>query len=142
MPDRITFANIYEIKPWSAPLIKPSPKPDRHYLMPNRRKTNSYALIMLYQSGAARRSSPASTAITAEFPKAVILYNVLGAANAGLRNLDEAIANFSKAMQIKPEYVEAHNNLGLALQSQGRFEEAIASYGKALQIKPRLCRGA
>ncbi len=56
--------------------------------------------------------------------------------NAGLRNLDEAIASFGKAVQIKPDYVEAHNNLGLALQSRGRFEEAIASFGKALQIKP------
>ncbi len=74
--------------------------------------------------------------MTAEFPNAVVLYNILGAVNAGLRDLDGAIASFSKAVQIKPDYVEAHNNLGLAFQSRGRFEEAIASFRKALEIQP------
>ena len=94
------------------------------------------ALFALYNHGRLEEVVRQATAIAAEFPHAVILYNILGAANAGLRNLDEAIASFSKAVQIKPDYVEAHNNLGLALQNRGRFEEAIASFRKALQIQP------
>jgi Flp pilus assembly protein TadD len=94
------------------------------------------ALIALYNHGRLEEVVRQATEIAAEFPNAVILYNILGAANAGLRNLDGAIASFSKAVRIKPDYFEAHNNLGLALQNRGRFEEAIASFSKAVQIKP------
>ena len=94
------------------------------------------ALIALYNHGRLEEVVLQATAIAAEYPKAVILYNILGAAHAGLRNLDEAIASFGKAVRIKPDYVEAHNNLGLALQSRGRFEEAIESFSKAVHIKP------
>ena len=50
--------------------------------------------------------------------------------------VDEAIAHYQKALQIKPDYAEAHNNLGNALLQKGRVDEAIAHYQKALQIKP------
>ncbi|MGB9142941.1 MAG: tetratricopeptide repeat protein [Aestuariivirga sp.] len=94
------------------------------------------ALNALYNQGRLEEVVRQATAITAESPNAVILYNILGAAYARLRNMDGAIASFSKALQIKPDYAEAHNNLGLALQSLGRFEEAIASFSEALHIKP------
>jgi tetratricopeptide (TPR) repeat protein len=94
------------------------------------------ALIALYNQGRLVEVVQQATSIAAEFPNAFVLYNILGAANAGLGNLDGAIASVSKALQIKPDYAEAHNSLGIALQGQGRLEEAIASYGKALQIKP------
>ena len=51
--------------------------------------------------------------------------------------LDEAIAAFSKALLIKPDYADAHNNMGHSLkQDQGKTDEAIAAYNKALLIKP------
>jgi tetratricopeptide (TPR) repeat protein len=50
--------------------------------------------------------------------------------------LEEAIASFSKALQINPDFAQAHNNLGIALKDQNRLEEAIGSFSKALQIKP------
>ncbi len=77
-----------------------------------------------------------ATAMAAEFPSAAILYNILGAAHLGMRNLDEAIASFKKAVQVRPDFAEAHNNLGIALRDQNRLDEAVGSFGKALQIKP------
>ena len=50
--------------------------------------------------------------------------------------MDEAIAHYQKALQIKPDYAEARNNLGNALLQKGKVDEAIAQYQKALQIKP------
>jgi tetratricopeptide (TPR) repeat protein len=50
--------------------------------------------------------------------------------------LEEAIASYDKALEIKPDYHEAWNNRGNALGDLGRLEEAIASYDKALEIKP------
>ena len=50
--------------------------------------------------------------------------------------IDEAMAHYQKALEIKPDYAEAHNNLGIALAGRGRIDEAIAHYQKALEIKP------
>jgi tetratricopeptide (TPR) repeat protein len=95
-------------------------------------------LIALYGQGRVGEAVLQAALLAAEFPEAAILYNILGAAHAGLGNMGMAIENFRKALQIKPDYAEAHNSLGIALQGQGRLDEAIASYDKALQIKPDL----
>ena len=96
------------------------------------------ALIALFSRGRLAEVVQQSTSLAAEFPNAAILYNILGAANAGLGIRDGAIECFKRALQINPDYAEAHNSLGIVLQSQGRFDEAIASYDKALRIKPDL----
>ncbi len=62
-------------------------------------------------------------------------YN-LGCALLQKGNVDEAIAQYQKALQIKPDYAEACYNLGCALLQKGNVDEAIAQYQKALQIKP------
>ena len=51
-------------------------------------------------------------------------------------SMDEAVAQFQKALQIKPDYAEAHYNLGNALLQEGNVDEAVAQFQKALQLKP------
>jgi protein O-mannosyl-transferase len=51
--------------------------------------------------------------------------------------LDEAIAQYQTALQIRPDYVEAHYNLGTALYDKGSVDEAIAQFQQALQFRPR-----
>jgi tetratricopeptide (TPR) repeat protein len=46
--------------------------------------------------------------------------------------LEDAIASYDKALELKPDLHEAWNNRGNALNDLGRWEEAIASYDKAL----------
>jgi tetratricopeptide (TPR) repeat protein len=53
-----------------------------------------------------------------------------------LKEYEEAIASFDKALQFKPDKNEAWYNRGYALGNLGRYEEAIASYDKVLQFKP------
>jgi Flp pilus assembly protein TadD len=50
--------------------------------------------------------------------------------------VDEAIVKFQKALEIKPNFLEACYNLGNSLLQKGRMDEAIAYYQKALKIKP------
>ena len=50
--------------------------------------------------------------------------------------MDEEIASYDKALQLKPDDDVAWNNRGYALGNLGRWDEAIASYDKALQLKP------
>ena len=51
-------------------------------------------------------------------------------------DLDAAIAEYRKALAIKPELADAHADLGLALYHKGDLDAAIAEYRKALAIKP------
>jgi tetratricopeptide (TPR) repeat protein len=50
---------------------------------------------------------------------------------------DEAIASFTKAIELDPKLALAHNNVGFALGSQGKVDEAIACYKKAIQLDPK-----
>ncbi|UCF43972.1 MAG: tetratricopeptide repeat protein, partial [Planctomycetota bacterium] len=50
--------------------------------------------------------------------------------------LDEAVVNYYKSLQVRPDFAEAHYQLGFALERQGKFEEAIGHYDEALRIKP------
>jgi len=48
----------------------------------------------------------------------------------------EAIEAYSRAVSLRPDYVEAHHNLGLLLADEGKFEQAIAHYNSALKTDP------
>ena len=61
---------------------------------------------------------------------------ILGKALARQGKLDEAISNYSKALQRAPSYAEVYFSLGIALAEQGKLAEAISNYSKALHIKP------
>ena len=50
--------------------------------------------------------------------------------------VDEAIAQYQRALEIRPDFAKAHNNLGNALAGRGRTDEAIRHYQQALEIKP------
>jgi protein O-GlcNAc transferase len=50
--------------------------------------------------------------------------------------LDEAVACYRRALELKPDYAEAHNNLGNAFNDQGKLDEAVACYRRALELKP------
>jgi tetratricopeptide (TPR) repeat protein len=49
-------------------------------------------------------------------------------------NLDGAIADFQKALEIEPDSVETRNDLGLAFLQSGNTAEAIVHFQKALEI--------
>ena len=51
-----------------------------------------------------------------------------GAAVAEQGNLDEAVACYRRAMELKPDHVDAHLNHALALLLMGRFDEAWPEY--------------
>jgi tetratricopeptide (TPR) repeat protein len=63
-------------------------------------------------------------------------YNGLGYALLQKGQVDEAIVQLQKALEINPNYAEAHNNLGNALVQKGLVDEAIGQYQKALEINP------
>ncbi len=65
-----------------------------------------------------------------------VAHNNLGIILAQKGLADEAIAQFRKALEVRPDNAEAQNNLGRALLQNGNADEAITHFQKALQINP------
>ena len=50
--------------------------------------------------------------------------------------MDEAVAAYQRALEIKPDDVSARNNLGMALLKKGMADEAVVQFRKVLAIQP------
>jgi tetratricopeptide (TPR) repeat protein len=61
----------------------------------------------------------------------------LGVALQQRGKLDEAIAQYQTAVQLKPGYTAAYYNFANALMQQGKVDQAIAQYQKAVETEPR-----
>lgn len=71
-------------------------------------------------------------------PGSWMAYNNLGIIQLRRGEIDNAIAQFTKALEIDPEYAEAHYNLGNALVRNNAAEQAISRYTKAIELNPRI----
>jgi len=69
-------------------------------------------------------------------PLSATAHNNLGLELYNLGRVDEAKAEYLKALAIDPHYVTAHDNLGLLLTQQGQVDEGISHYLEALQADP------
>jgi tetratricopeptide (TPR) repeat protein len=93
-------------------------------------------LINLYTQSQYKEALHKSSKLVEQFPNSIHLYNIIGAANQNLGQLDEAIEAYNKALIIKPDFAEVYYNMGNVLKDQGKLDEAIDAYNKALSLKP------
>ena len=70
-------------------------------------------------------------------PACYVAHDNLGIVLYRQGRIDEAIAHYRRALEIRPDFAETHNDLGLALARKGQVDEAIAHYQKALETRPR-----
>jgi tetratricopeptide (TPR) repeat protein len=54
----------------------------------------------------------------------------------GVQQYDRAIADFTTAIQLQPDYAEAYNDRGFAYYLKGDVERAIADYTRAIDLRP------
>ena len=66
------------------------------------------------------------------------LHHNLGDILRKLGNIDGAIAEAQKTIEIRPDFYWGHHNLGRALELKGLSDKAIKAYQNALSIKPDL----
>ncbi len=52
-------------------------------------------------------------------------------------DLDKAIADYTKAVELSPQYAAAYNNRGVCYGKQGDTGQALANYTKAIEINPK-----
>ena len=72
-------------------------------------------------------------------PAAGLVHSELAFALSQKTNqLEEAIAELRKAIDLGSEDALAHNNLGSALQAKNQLDDAIAEFNKAILIDPKL----
>jgi tetratricopeptide (TPR) repeat protein len=55
---------------------------------------------------------------------------------SGVHQYDRAIADYTTAIQLKPDYAEAYNDRGFAYYLKGDAERAIADYTRAIELRP------
>ncbi len=93
-------------------------------------------LFSLYNQGQMAAVIEQAAPLTAQYPRAFVVWNIVGAANKGLNQIADAYKAFTKVTELNPNYADGFYNLGIILQDQGRLDEAITSYKKALALKP------
>jgi tetratricopeptide (TPR) repeat protein len=74
--------------------------------------------------------------MVASAPDEPLGYTNLGVALVEKGKVEEAVGEYRKAIQLKPDFFQAHYNLGNALWHQGKAEEAIAEYRRAVSLDP------
>ena len=94
------------------------------------------SIVNLFTQRRLKQALSESSQMLEKFPNSVILFNIVGASNAELRQFDAAIESYKKALEIKPDYAEAYYNMGNVLKDKGDPESAIDCYKQALKIKP------
>ena len=71
-------------------------------------------------------------------PSGQQIHNNLGDVYARQGDMQKAVEEFQKAIEINPNYADAYHNLGNTYQRMGQTDAAIENYQKALSINPSL----
>ena len=77
------------------------------------------------------------TKIIEQFPDNPAALSNRGNARVSQNNLEEAIADYNKAIQLAPSATDPYLNRGAALEGLGKWTEAIADYNHVLELDPK-----
>jgi tetratricopeptide (TPR) repeat protein len=79
-----------------------------------------------------------NTTLEAQTSEAARDYVKRGIARFSKGDVDGAIGDYDKALEISPRLAEAHLNRGKARRAKGKLDEAIEDYEKVMELDPRL----
>lgn len=91
-------------------------------------------VLQLLNIGKLGEAETAAKKLTARYPNAFILYNILGIAQDGQSKFTDAVNSYTKALTLQPNTPDLHFNLGIALANVGRLEEAAKQYHHAIAL--------
>ncbi|WP_283758906.1 tetratricopeptide repeat protein [Roseofilum casamattae] len=76
------------------------------------------------------------TKILADYPENAAAWSNRGITRASQGKLEDAIADYDRAIALTPLVTDPYLNRGAALEALGQFEDAIADYNRILKIDP------
>ena len=93
-------------------------------------------LVNLYNQGQMETVIEQAEALTAQYPGAYVVWNMLGASRAKVGMLEKALHALNNSILLKPDYADAYYNLGYTLYYLEKLDEAIEAYKKCISLKP------
>ncbi|HVO16549.1 MAG TPA: tetratricopeptide repeat protein [Alphaproteobacteria bacterium] len=100
------------------------------------------ALLALLATGATAADDDPLAVLTAAIERGgmapvdlAALYNSRGTAFAARSELGQAVADYSQAIALRPDFVDAYVNRAGAYFALARFDPALADYNAALQVQ-------
>lgn len=88
----------------------------------------------LHRAGKLKDAIDAYSEVLERNPNVVEALNWRAMAYDDLDELDKALADLNKAIQLVPEYADAYNNRGEIYRKKKMFREAMLDYRKAVQL--------
>jgi tetratricopeptide (TPR) repeat protein len=92
--------------------------------------------VMTWRQSLVWRDSRTLWTHTVEASPSSVGYAKLGVLLEEEGKTEEAIVQFRRALQLRPDNAYAENNWGIALGNAWRFHEALAHFEAALRIRP------
>ena len=93
-------------------------------------------IINFYNKGQFQLVIEQSEKLLKKYPKAFVIWNILGAAQKSLGNVDKALSAFKRTTELNPNFADGYNNLAASLHNQGMLKESIVAYHKAISLRP------
>ncbi|NOT15725.1 MAG: tetratricopeptide repeat protein [Methylotenera sp.] len=94
-------------------------------------------VLQLLNTGKLAEAASVAKQLLTRYPNTFILYQILGVAQDGLGQFNDAIESYTKALSLQPNTPDLHFNLGIALANVGQYEAAEKSYLQAIALQPR-----
>lgn len=80
----------------------------------------------------------AGNALVEDYPDEKLAFMSRGLILASLERYEEAIADYTRAIELDPAYTAAYVNRGNVYDDMERYEEALADYTRAIELDPAL----
>ncbi len=93
-----------------------------------------FAASLLSSKLSNHTSAASAQSIQSALDDAKVPYN-RGIAFRKAGDSDRAIAEYTKAIELKPDYINAYKNRGNVYSDKGDYDRAIADYTKAIELK-------
>ena len=97
---------------------------------------NIESIIALFSSEKFQDALNAIEVLIEDNPNDALLFNIRGASYAGLGELNLAIKNYKKAIDLNSGYSKAHFNLAGVLHELDKYHDSVLSYQNAIDLEP------
>lgn len=94
-------------------------------------------LMQLYEAGRLDQALTLAQQSGRKYPDQPMSFNIAGVILAGRDDHDSAVAQYKRALELAPNYVDAYSNLAASLHKLGQLEQARHNYLKAIQLNPK-----